>query len=63
VAIGNSKGDAKNFAAPVTDGFVAVGGNGITSKQDRIATRPTPGRPAPAVEETAHASMLIYCER
>ena len=32
-----AKGDARNFAASVTDGFVAFGGNRIVSKQDRIA--------------------------
>jgi hypothetical protein len=35
---GNSKGDAKNFGASVTDGFVAVQAGGtLASKQDRMA--------------------------
>ena len=53
LAVGNSKGDTKNFAASVTDAFVAVGGNGIVSKQDRIAQlAKRPDAPAPAIEET-----------
>ena len=54
-----AKGDARNFAASVTDGFVAFGGNRIVSKQDRIAQlgqRPD-ARGSPPVEET---STRIY---
>ena len=49
LAAGNSKGDAKNFAASVTDGFVAINAiGGIASKQDRmtqLAKRPDAGDP------------------
>ena len=58
LAAGNTKGDAKNFAASVTDGFVAVGGNGIVSKQDRITQLgQRPDAPPRAVEGT---STRIY---
>ena len=49
LAAGNSTGDAKNFAASVTDGFVAINAiGGIASKQDRmtqLAKRPDAGDP------------------
>ena len=38
LAVGNTKGDAKNFDASVTDGFVAINTIGnLASKQDRLA--------------------------
>ena len=50
LAAGNSKGDAKNFAASVTDGFVAINATGgVASKHDRmsqLAKRPDAGDPA-----------------
>jgi ketosteroid isomerase-like protein len=58
---GNAKGDAKNFAASVTDDFVAINATGnVASKQQRIAEitkGPNPTGPAATVEET---STRIY---
>ena len=57
LAVGNSKGDAKNFAASVTDGFVAVGGDGIVSKQSNRATRPTPRCPGAGCRGSQHPHL------
>jgi hypothetical protein len=61
LAAGNSKGDVRNFAASVTDGFVAFTNAGeIRSKQDRIAELQKAGpqsNPPPTWTET---STRIY---
>ena len=42
LAVGNTKGDAINFGASVTEGFVAISAIGnIASKQDRLANWPS----------------------
>jgi hypothetical protein len=59
LAAGNSKGDAKNFAASVTDGFIGINPIGnVASKQDRIAQlAQRPDAPGQGAEER---STRIY---
>jgi hypothetical protein len=54
LAAGNSKGDAKNFGASVTDGFVAIIATGnIASKQDRMSLlAKRPDAASPTVDES-----------
>lgn len=61
LAAGNSKGDAKNFAASVTDGFVAISNTGeVVSKQQRIAEIQKNGPPPNSPASWLETSTRVY---
>jgi hypothetical protein len=59
LSAGNRRGDAKNFAASVTDQFVAVGSTGVLSKQDRIKQL-TSGAAQTGIPTVEQTSTRIY---